>query len=326
MKKSLVALAVLASVAGTAAAQSSVTLYGVVDVNAQYASGEVKSLQSGGLNGSRWGLRGVEDLGGGLKAVFTAESGFNADEGTSGQGGLLFGRQVWVGLASDLGTVRLGRQYSPIGLVADTIPGTKGYDALTVSGAVAANGAYRINNAVSFLSNNYGGLTFSAQASTGQADTDGANYGVSAGYNAGPISVNAGYHHFKSSTTGTEQAGLIVGSFDFGMAKVTAYYDKEGRRDESFKMFGGIVSVPFGAAKVALGYAKADNTSGVRGLDDDATIITLQGQYDLSKRTALYAHYTKLDNKNGSNLTFASVPAVYGNDRQGVQFGVRHAF
>ena len=83
-----------AGVAGTASAQSSVTLYGVVDAFYQYANGDdsVNRLQSGGINGSRLGVRGVEDLGGGLKALFTLESGINIDTGTTGQDGVFVSR------------------------------------------------------------------------------------------------------------------------------------------------------------------------------------------------------------------------------------------
>lgn len=122
MKKSLLALAVLGVFAGAASAQSTtpstVTLYGIIDTGVRYTnpSGQnpVKNdtfdVYSGSQSGSRWGLRGSEDLGSGLRAVFTLESGFNVDTGTSAQGGRLFGRQAFAGLAGNWGEVRLGRQ------------------------------------------------------------------------------------------------------------------------------------------------------------------------------------------------------------------------
>jgi predicted porin len=121
MKKLFITLAVLAA-SGAAMAQSSVTLYGIAD--AWVGSSEVKVggvgtrqnvVDTSGVNGSRWGLRGAEDLGGGMKAIFTLESGINLDTGASGQGGLLFGRQAFVGLQSGFGTVSLGRQYGGYG-------------------------------------------------------------------------------------------------------------------------------------------------------------------------------------------------------------------
>jgi predicted porin len=122
MKKSLLTLA-LVSVTGAATAQTGLTIYGIVDAAIAYDKGvsaEDKSwrLQSGQQSGSRLGFRGTEDLGGGLSAVFTLENGFNVDDGTLGQSTAsvtrLFGRQAWVGLNGGFGSVRLGRQQTPL--------------------------------------------------------------------------------------------------------------------------------------------------------------------------------------------------------------------
>jgi predicted porin len=119
LKKTVFATAILATFAGTAHAQSSVTLYGLVDAGITYvnhANAKAQDLVQYGdgvAQGSRWGLRGSEDLGGGLKAIFTLENGFNSGTGALGQGGALFGRQAYVGLAQDgVGSLTLGRQYS----------------------------------------------------------------------------------------------------------------------------------------------------------------------------------------------------------------------
>ncbi|NPT61874.1 porin, partial [Paraburkholderia elongata] len=121
MKKKILAAALLGVLANTAHAQSSVTLYGLIDVGITYTNSQLTSHgghsnvqeTSGAVDGSRWGLRGAEDLGGGLKAIFTLENGFNVNNGTFGQGGREFGRQAFVGLSStDYGTVTFGRQYS----------------------------------------------------------------------------------------------------------------------------------------------------------------------------------------------------------------------
>ena len=113
MKKSLLALASLSLFSGVATAQSSVILYGVVDLPIEYnnhlapgfnqpGGGSRVGLQTGGgLSGSRWGLRGTEDLGGGTKALFVLESGFGVDDGRSQQGGRLFGRPAYVGMQND---------------------------------------------------------------------------------------------------------------------------------------------------------------------------------------------------------------------------------
>lgn len=174
MKKSLIALAVLAS-SGAAMAQSSVTLYGIADafvgsqklttaitqnpgapVTYSIASGRNTVVNSGGLNGSRWGLRGSEDLGGGLKAVFVLESGFNISTGASEQGGLLFGRQAFVGLNSDsFGAVSLGRHYGAYDVVKGSFLSAQGnspaFDATNgsiLSAANAANAAIASNTSL----------------------------------------------------------------------------------------------------------------------------------------------------------------------------------
>ncbi len=125
MKKTLLAVAVTTCAAsGAAFAQSSnVTLYGIADAGISFqshvngganGSGSVTGVTSGGLSGSRWGLRGTEDLGNNLKGIFVLESGFDIDTGKSAQGGRLFGRQAYVGLQGDYGAVTLGRQQNAL--------------------------------------------------------------------------------------------------------------------------------------------------------------------------------------------------------------------
>ncbi len=121
MNKKVLTAAILATLGGTAHAQSSVTLYGLIDAGISYVNNSKTSTGSdklfkyddGVAQGSRWGLRGTEDLGGGLKAIFVLENGFNSGNGTLGQGGAMFGRQAFVGLSkTDVGSLTFGRQYS----------------------------------------------------------------------------------------------------------------------------------------------------------------------------------------------------------------------
>lgn len=118
MRKQSLALAALGMFSLSAYAQNSVTLYGVIDEGINYnsnASGKrLYNLSSGVMQGSRWGLKGREDLGGGLSALFVLESGFDVNNGKMGQGGLLFGRQAYIGVGSRYGTVTLGRQYDMV--------------------------------------------------------------------------------------------------------------------------------------------------------------------------------------------------------------------
>lgn len=214
MKKSCCATAVAgalaAMLANAAHAQGSVTLYGLVDegleyvTNAKSASGAGKQLVQldsvSGLQGSRWGLRGSEDLGDGLKAIFTLENGFDDNTGKLGQGGALFGRQAFVGLTSDrFGTLTFGRQYD------------SAVDYVEAYGAAAQwashrdahpgdldnlNNSVRTNNSVKYASPNYNGLTFGGLYSFGgQAGSFSRNqvYSLGAGYSGGPISLGVAY-------------------------------------------------------------------------------------------------------------------------------------
>ncbi len=171
MKKSILAAALLGVVVNPAFAQSSVTLYGLIDAGIAYTNNQSgsKNIQttSGAVNGSRWGLRGSEDLGGGLKAIFTLENGFNIDNGKLGQNSAEFGRQAFVGLASDqAGAVTLGRQYdsvvdylAPLSLTGTGSGGTffaHPYDNDNL------DNSFRVSNSLKYQSVNYGGLKFGA--------------------------------------------------------------------------------------------------------------------------------------------------------------------
>jgi predicted porin len=339
MKKTLLAVAVLGTFAGSVAAQSSVTLYGVADVNLERIKGatSLTRMSSGGNAGSRWGLRGSEDLGGGLKAVFQVESGFNIDTGTSGQGGTLFGRQAYVGLAGEFGAVRLGRQYSPMDDVADMV-GTKVYDVLSVVPIIGNDDYNRVNNAMTYFTPNLGGFTAQLQYSLG-AENQSSNtskdfqkqYSMNAMYSGGPFSGGLSLMRVLDSngtTAGKQEidAVLAVAAYDFGFAKFTGYFDQEDKLPGTAKMkvYGVSAAIPFGSTSLALGAAQAKNVNGSTASGDDANLFTVQLTHNLSKRTALYAHFTAVDNDTASALGFNS-PAA-GSNSNGVQFGLRHRF
>ena len=169
MKRSVFALTVLGTIASAANAQTSVTLYGLIDAGLTYTNnqGGAHNFQatSGAVNGSRWGLRGAEDLGGGLKAIFTLENGFNIMNGKLGQGGREFGRQAFVGLSSDsAGALTLGRQYDsvvdylgPLALTGTQYGGTQAAHPFDNDNL---DNSFRISNSVKYQSLNYGGFKF----------------------------------------------------------------------------------------------------------------------------------------------------------------------
>ena len=205
MKKSLIAFAALGAFAGVAQAQSSVTLYGIADVGLNYTSNSggnrLYNMSSGVLQGSRWGLRGSEDLGGGLKAVFVLENGFTLSNGKLGQGSREFGRNAFVGLSSNnLGTLTLGRQnefmYDWVGRV--SMENFNGGGGNTFAHALDNDnmiGTFRVNNAVKYQSPNYYGLQFGGLYGFSNAAGGFANnraYSFGAMYNSGPILATLG--------------------------------------------------------------------------------------------------------------------------------------
>lgn len=338
MKKNAIALGVLGLFSGLVSAQSSVTLYGVVDVAVERVKGatSLTRVSSGQQQGSRLGFRGTEDLGGGLKAMFVLESGFNADVGTFGQGGRMFGRQSFLSLGGGWGAVRLGRQYTPMDDVV-SIVGTKTYDVLSVV-PIIGNGDYnRVDNALTYVSPTVGNTVFQLQYSLGEervSTNTSADFAkqVSAHalYANGPLT--AGISLMQVTDADGVLAGkqgrdalLVAGAYDFGSFKLSAYYDAEDKAVKKLKVYGLSAAFKFGETTVSVGAAQAKDVNGsAAAASDDARLYTLQANHNLSKRTAIYGHLTVVDNDTASALGFNS--PVAGSNSNGIQFGLRHRF
>jgi predicted porin len=229
MKKFAIPLIVFGAsgVCGTAFAQSTVTLYGVVDDSLQYThnvAGQRSkfSMQSGNQTGSRWGLLGGEDLGGGLKAVFRLENGFNVNTGTLGQGGREFGRQAYVGISSTTwGTVTLGRQYDALRDLVEPLQGNWQLEYSSSPGDVDnADNSIRFNNTVKWTSVSWSGLqavtTYSFGGVAGSV-ASGQAYSAALAYKTGGLSMAGGYFHIDNgsatlSTRSTTSADSLFNS------------------------------------------------------------------------------------------------------------------
>jgi len=310
MQKKLIALAVAGLVAAPAMAQSNVTIYGVADAYFGFGSddnNDISAINSGGLAGSRIGFKGSEDLGNGLKAVFTLEQGYAIDTGKAGPsvGDSVFSRQAWVGLQGSFGTVSLGRQYAPGYFVAD-------YDAL-LSSAISPQSTLSVLNGMTITPNSparwdnsvkYTGsfdavnvqaiysMGTTEVAASGVSDDD--KYGLSAAYANGPVSVGVIYHNVGYASK-DQSEWLIGASYDFGMAKVAGSYQAAsnigGIANADSKLWNLGVIVPVGGGNVHLAYAKLDED----GTSVDPFSYTLAYTYPFSKRTTAYAGYQKLD-------------------------------
>ena len=216
MKKTIVYLAVSSSLIGAAHAQTSVTLYGIVDQGLSYfsnaATGDgsghpVLRLVSGVMQQSRFGLRGSEDLGAGLKTIFVLENGFDASSGKLAYGGLLFGKRSFVGLSNNYGTVTLGRQYDTnVDFVGPFESGTQwgGYTAAHPGDLDNLNNNNSINNSIKLVSNSVGGFSIGALIGLGGVAGDFARnrvWSLSAGYTGGSLALGAGYLYIQNPNT-----------------------------------------------------------------------------------------------------------------------------
>jgi GBP family porin len=222
-------------VAGAAHAQSSVTLYGLIDAGITYTSnqGGSHNIQetSGTVNGSRWGLRGSEDLGGGLKAIFTLENGFSITSGKLGQNSLEFGRQAFVGLSSDqYGAVTLGRQYdsvvdylAPLSLTGTSSGGTEAAHPFDNDNL---DNSFRINNSIKYSSVNYGGFKFGAlygfSNDSGGFSTNRA-YSLGTSYNYGPLNLAAGYMELNNAGVSLNSSGAVTNDATFAAGTQRTY-------------------------------------------------------------------------------------------------------
>lgn len=331
--------AVLALVSASASAQSSVTLFGVVDVNIRSVSnsGVARNLtmSDDGLSSGRFGFRGVEDLGGGMKASFWLESDLNVDSGTTNPNGKLFARRSTASLSGNWGELRLGRDLTPSGAHSYL------YDPFSVIGAGSSTNTsrmaalvptyYRSDNAVQYFTPAMGG--FQGQF-TWAPDESGVNnvnryVGTRLSYGgAGPFSVSASYGSTDVAGGKFKSIGL-AGSYDFGMAKLMAHYyrDKLIAMQENRFLLG--VSVPVGPGEIRASYVRSDAVKGTAAYNDsDASQIALGYVHNLSRRTALYTTFSRVANKGGATFAIGGgTPGITaGGKSTGFEAGVRHSF
>lgn len=308
MKKSLLALAVLGAFAGAASAQSSVTLYGKLDLGFAKAAGSADKQVADGSS-SRVGFRGVEDLGGGLKALFQFEHRFNPDTGTVTNTAFWHGLST-VGLGGSFGTVNLGRQYTAAYSLAtgvidpfggDTVAGLRG-ESLTKSVA-----RLRTDNSVRY-DGAFGGLKVAADIAETPAGGVDRPYSVAAQYAAGPFMVAASY---DNPTGANDNLATLGGSYTFGPAKVSLGIGRgDNNSNVRVKQALAGVTVSVGAAgQVLAGYAQEEV-----GTADATKKVSLGYRHNLSKRTQLYTDVTRVND------------LLSKTEKTGYDFGVIHTF
>ena len=338
MKKSLVALAALAFV-GVASAQSSVTLFGVVDADVAHFSqnGISKTmLTSSGNTGSQLGFRGTEDLGGGMSANFWLEGTLvnNTGSGLGADGGFAFNRRSTVSLAGNFGEIRLGRDYTPSFInhyVFDPFflsgPGagsniTLGGGANGAAGENAAT-AVRANNSIQYLwgfkpnaiaaigSGVYAQLMYAFAGNVSGAAALGEYAGGRLGYANGPANVAISYAQSKGTPYAidvgqgysTYKEFNLGGSYAFSVGKLVAHVGTNNSDVAGTKYthwgVGAMINAGSGYIPISYNAIKQDN-----GTSDGASQVAVGYVYNLSKRTALYAAVSHISNKNNGTWTF----------------------
>ena len=379
MKKSLIGLAVLAA-SGAAMAQSSVTLFGVVDTGIGYVSGGTQDedatvkgknqswsgLQNNGNVVSRLGFRGTEDLGNGLKANFWLEGAIAPDTGATA---LDFQRRSTIGLSGSFGEVRLGRELTAAYNATSRydVMGQAGYGSSQLWGLDREN---RVSNAVTYISPNFNGFAFGLNygfgedrkvnndGTTGKYSNSASRYlGAGLTYDNGPISLGLGLERQnKGASTQsfdpdepalggvTTTAWSLGGSYNFGVAKLTAAYRRATDKNDNLGFFDNVkiknqgflvgVSAPVGTA----GEIRATYNH-YRAKLDEAGAPTLKANqfavgyvHNLSKRTALYGTYAYIKNSKkqdeylGLGLNGADIGLKNNGSQHGLQAGIRHTF
>lgn len=364
MKKSLLALAALTAFAGAASAQSSVTLFGIADVNARYqdngtAGGSIKSLSTDGNASSRLGFRGVEDIGGGLRAGFWIEGALALDVGggqAGGQAGAAAASQTWqrratVSLLGGFGEIRLGRDYTPTfwnQTIFDPF-GTNGVGSqsnlmsqvaaggVDNTGSVLGSGATtqtRANNTIGYFLPALGGVYGQLMVAAGEGAVGNKYYGGRLGYAAGPVNVAVAAGRTEITPSQDLDTASIAGSFNLGFLTLLGQYHVskwEGPgidREQTNWLVG--TTIPLGAGTIKATYGRVD-TDLTNSTEVQANQIAVGYVYDLSKRTAIYAHASRIDNDAGARFVTsnsgAALPAgISGRNSKGYELGVRHSF
>jgi predicted porin len=352
MKKTTLALALLALSSGAAMAQTNASFYGVMDLGVSVDRGGIAGtstrVTSGMATQSRWGFKGSEDLGDGLAAFFVIEGGIHADTGTSTQNNTIFGRNTAVGLRGGFGAVSLGLQDTPLFTTLNTVVDPLRNGIIRSNNLMSPTG-FRASNSVLYRSKDFNGFSGDLMYVAGEVAGDSAAQraaGGSFGYSKGPLNARLAYHRKNNDTAlvkGTDDArNLLLGAnYDFGPAK--GYFGYEINKglnssplNNGAAVFGGPapvastdsadlllgVAVPFGVSTVVASYGRKDDKT---FRNQDAQQLGVAYMYAFSKRSDVYTSYAVIRNHNGAAYTEGNSEEPGTGDKQ-FTLGLRHRF
>jgi predicted porin len=326
----IVSACALGLTATFAQAQSIVKVYGVADAGIVLErgtpAGSATNVSSGVASGSRLGFKGKEDLGDGMNAFFVLENGYAMDTGKAGQGGLLFGRQAYVGLSGAAGSVSLGRQYAPFYKATRDI-----IDPFCTGLAGNVQNIFptftRVDNSVEYQTPKWNGMSADVLYGAGEVAGDAAKrrtIDASATYDAGPLTLVLA-HHLQNDPTGTAHSRntMLGGRYRFGV--VTAHAAFARNRDvlghaSRDVLLGVAVRAGVGRVLASL-VAHRDDF----GPEAHARQAAIGYEYSLSPRTDLYTAYGHIVNRDGANYHVGNATDD-GAGTTGINLGVRHVF
>ena len=340
-------------VSAAAQAQTNVTIYGIMDAafvgESGGVAGHVNKITSGAASASRLGFRGTEQLGEGLSAFFTLETGARIDTGTLDANNTIFNRQAFVGLKGKAGSVALGRQYTPwhqaLAQVAD--PFGTGYAGTSKYLFPDSGANVRTSNTVTYSAPTVAGLTVDLAYSLGEQahSADGRQYGAAIGYAKGPLNLRLAYNNKNAETLQpggrTGRNTLLAANYDLKIVKLYAGFNV----DKGFNSaplgnpnnpYGGTkptastdgrelllgLSAPLGAGTLMASVMYKDDRS---AFNQDASAWGIGYLYALSKRSGVYAAYGHINNKNGAGYTVAN-NSESGTGNTAYNLGLRHTF
>lgn len=345
MNEKMFALIAAAAIAApvSAAAQSSVTLFGVVEDGIQHLStsnggGSTTGMASGNYTASRWGMRGVEDLGAGYKALFRIEAGFNAQDGSNASAASFFNRFSQIGLSAPWGTVTMGRTGSV------RFDKTAFYDPLLFSNyssviVMEVPPAYlKVNNAVKYESPSFAGFNAEVMYGLGQQVANntraGRYFGGALEYVAGAVSARLIHETLNGNVAATDQSALVDRRSTVAASYKGAAWQLFG---DYTRVTGDLHATPPGKiltigvgwqATPAMRFVLEPAWYKVDGGSGASTYVSALAEYSLSARTTLFAAAARVNNKNGTRFAIVYPTQLPAPDlsQTGVTMGVAHRF
>jgi predicted porin len=333
MKRSIFLAALATLTSGAALAQSSVTVYGRLNVSAERQKDGDTTLNVLQNSASRIGFKGTEDLGGGLKASFLLEHGFNPDTGTQSQTAF-WARESWVGLEGGFGKVRLGNMGPTAAYFA-----TADYISMHNHDTGTSSDAFYlypgdVRNTIAYATPTIAGFSGEAQFGLKEANNTKNTFVLAANYDAGPLHLGAGYVSAPSGlatppASDSHKEFGVRALYELGAFTVGAYYINNKIDDgagNSLKRNAIRLSAMYamGASEFHANFGKASNfkANGTTVDDTGASQFTLGYNYNLSKRTKVYGFYTQVSNNDNAIYNVSN----FGDKFSSLAVGVRHNF